>query len=1562
MDSSAHRSNLSPLKQALLALEEMEARLAESERGRTEPIAIIGMGCRFPGAENPASFWRLLHNGEDAVREIPSSRWKIDDYYNPDPDAPGKMSTRWGGFLDGVDRFDPEFFGISPREAVAMDPQQRLLLEVAWEALENAGQGPAHLKECQTGVFVGMTSDEYAQLFHRQNDLSVFNAYFASGVARSVAGGRISYTLGIQGPNLSIDTACSSSLVAVHMACLHLRMGECRMALAGGANVILSPEIGIAFSKAHMLAADGRCKTFDARADGFVRSEGCGLVVLKRLSDAVADGDSILALIRGSAVNQDGRSSGLTVPNRSAQEAVIARALASGRVQPQDVGYVEAHGTGTELGDPIEARALANVLGRGRPKETALVVGSVKTNLGHLESAAGIAGLIKTVLALQHQEIPPNLHFESMNPHIDWGGMPVEIPVQPRPWLRGEKRRIAGVSAFGFSGTNAHVVLEEAPLQALRQCEIERPLHILALSARTETALRNLGDRYADLLSDTSRELCDICHSANTGRMHFQQRLCVTGESAEGLRVALLRALPGARSIEREGIRPVFLFPGQGAQYVGMGAELYRTQPLFRSVMDECAELLKPELDLPLLEVLWGEHTHALHETSYTQPALFAIEYSLAALWRSWGVEPAAVLGHSVGEYVAACVAGVLSLADGLKLIAARARLMQSVSGRGAMAAVMAGESRVRDALMGLEARVSIAAFNAPENLVISGYEQELAIAEERLRSGGIPVKRLHVSHAFHSPQMAEIENAFTKVASEVRFAAPQLQLISSLTGEPVGREEMSRPEYWSRQIRQPVRFQQAVEQLRSYRVFVEAGPGTTLSGLGREAIGEEASLWVTSFRKDRGEWPQMLESLSRLYVRGADIDWRGFDEPYQRRKVALPTYPFERGHYWLETKPPQAEPHPPLSDAVDHGLQTASFDQWFYRIAWHEEDIRTEQAQTDCRSWFILPDQGGVAEALALTLRAAGCSSVIVRGLPGELARALEPADAASIGIVDLRSLGLHDGAVPEGAVRDGAAEAPCLALVKLVQEVAQKTRPGVRLWIVTQGAQATGRESASIFPWQAPLWGMARTLATEQPYLWGGIVDLDPSAQSTESAEMLWRQIASFDGEDQCAFRGGRRLVARLEREPISPASAPQFRADAAYLITGGFGGLGPEIARWMVRHGARRLILMGRTPLPPRQTWSKLQAEGRSGGAISTILELEKLGAAVHTAFVDVGDPAAVRDFFHSYQNECWPPIRGVLHAAGALRHALVTETTLDDLRASFQAKVHGAWLLHEALEKEPLDFFITFSSASSVLSSYRLGAYAASNSFLDALAEHRVNRGLPALSVSWGVWSEAGMAARGDGATVQTLSERGMSGMKTEEGLQCLGRLIGGANAHVCVMPVDWQKWIKMHPAYMAKPFFSQIVDGKLALSNEAQQSETGRMLLKQLENTHASTHLDILRDFVQALAKRVLEFSPDRWIDPQQPLNELGMDSLMALEFRNALVSAIGRTLPATLLFNHPAIEDIAAYLNAALGGNPIQADSCAALPDADRNALDKIEELSDEEVSRILAQKLGAVQ
>ncbi len=817
------------------------------------------------------------------------------------------MNARHASLLTDPAAFDAAFFGISPREAMTLDPQQRLALEVTWEAIENAGYSAASLAKAGAGVFLAVSNSDYGRLAFQNID--EIDTYTATGTCYSTAAGRISYFLGFTGPSVALDTACSGSLVAIHLASQSLRAGECRVALAGGVNLILSPEISVNLSKAHMLALDGRCKAFDVAADGYVRAEGCGIVALKRLSDAQADGDRILAVIRGSAINQDGQSGGLTVPSRPAQEAVIRRALAAASMAPDRVSYIEAHGTGTALGDPIEAHALAAVLGAKRTADNPLVLGSVKTNVGHLEAAAGVAGLIKIVLALQHLEIPPHLHFHKLNPHIDWNGVPVEIPVEARPWPSGPSPRVAGVSSFGFSGTNAHVIVEEAPvieeaLVAARAApSADRPLHILALSARTEIALDDLLQRYAAILAGADCALGDLSYTANAGRTHFATRAAYIGSSA-----SRMLGTPVARGRSEGAPEVVFLFPGQGSQYAGMASELFKTQPVFRDVLEECAALLVPHLDIPLPELLWGKSSHLLDQTVYTQPALFAVEYSLARLWQSWGIQPSAVLGHSIGEFTGAAIAGVFSLADGLKLIAARGRLAQEVGGRGGMFAAETGEADARRAMSGLEQRVSIAAVNGPRRVVVSGYEEELGQVAKRLENTGTRVKRLAVSHGFHSPQMAELEEAFEHVAGEIAFSRPHMELISSVTGRTVAPEELSHPGYWRRQLTQPVRFAEAIAGLEKYRVFVEAGPGSTLAGLGRECLGEsDERLWLASIRRSSGEWEQILESLAHLYVAGAEVNWQSFDAPYSRRKVALPTYPFERQRYWIANAQPAA-------------------------------------------------------------------------------------------------------------------------------------------------------------------------------------------------------------------------------------------------------------------------------------------------------------------------------------------------------------------------------------------------------------------------------------------------------------------------------------------------------------------------------------------------------------------------------------------------------------------------------------------------------------------------------
>nr|VFJ59819.1 MAG: Acyl transferase domain-containing protein [Candidatus Kentron sp. DK] len=969
---SGKLEGLSYIKRAALALREKQSELDAIKSARTEPIAIIGMGCRFPGAANPEAYWRLLQGGIDAVTEIPRERWDMDAWFDPDPEIPGKTYTRRGGFLPDIDRFEPGFFGISPREAVDMDPQQRLLLEVAWEALEDAGQAPEGLAESPVGVFVGITANDYggSMLFGRPEDIS---PYTASGSMLCIAAGRVSYVLGLQGPTLALDTACSSSLVAIHLACQSLRAGESELAVAGGVNLITAAESMVVASKIQALSPDGRCKTFDASGDGFGRGEGCGVVVLKRLSKAMADGDNILAVIRGSAIKHDGPSSALTVPNELSQEKVIREALENSGITPEKISYVEAHGTGTSLGDPIEVGALGAVFAENHSPDSPLTIGSVKTNFGHLEAAAGIAGLMKVVLALQHEQIPPHLHFKEPNPHIDWERLPFRVPVAGQPWPRGEARRIAGVSSFGMSGTNAHVVLEEAPVvgwdepanpnegvspgdsvgvrsspQPTVPMAPERPLHLLTLSAKSEAALRALADNYAIWLeAHPEVPLADVCFTAYTGRSHFEHRLAVAAGSPEEAGEKLRGADYVSGRIGEGKPKTAFLFTGQGSQYVGMGRGLFETEPLFRETLARCDAILRP-LDVPLLDLLYGDtggdaggaarqgdrstestvgsaalqggmentETTPLDQTIHTQPALFSLEYALAVLWQSWGIKPDAVMGHSVGEYVAACVAGVFSLEDALKLIAARGRLMQRLCEPGAMLALQTGEAEALELIAPFAGKLSLAAINGPESVVVSGEFDAMEALKNALADKGIKAKPLSVSHAFHSPMMEPMLAEFEQVARSVTYAKPTISLCSNVTGAMVTDEVViADPAYWVQHVREPVRFAAGVGALyaEGINTFLEIGPKPALLGMAGQCLPADADdtaiAWIPSLREGQEDWRQMLESLGRWHVRGGVIDWNAFDGgadggpdgKIPRRKVQLPTYPFQRQRYWID-------------------------------------------------------------------------------------------------------------------------------------------------------------------------------------------------------------------------------------------------------------------------------------------------------------------------------------------------------------------------------------------------------------------------------------------------------------------------------------------------------------------------------------------------------------------------------------------------------------------------------------------------------------------------------------
>jgi malonyl CoA-acyl carrier protein transacylase len=1577
------------------------------EKSQKEPLAIVGMACRFPGGANsPEAFWELLCNGVDAISEVPPNRWDINAYYDPDPDAPGKMYARYGGFVNQIEEFDAQFFGISPREALSLDPQQRLLLEVSWEALENAAIEPRTLVGSQTGVFVGMTTNDYLQrLFNRR--ITQIDAYEGTGNIHCVAAGRLSYILGLTGPSMAVDTACSSSLVTVHLALASLRNHECNLALVGGVNLLLAPEFSINLSKARMLAPDGHCKAFDASADGYVRAEGCGMIVLKRLSDAIKDKDRILATIRGSAVNQDGRSSGLTVPNGPSQQRVIRQALENSGVEPHQISYIEAHGTGTSLGDPIEVRSLAQVFGNYRSKDQPLTIASVKTNIGHLESAAGIAGLMKVVLQLQHQEIAPHLHFQKPNPHIDWENLPVMVPQNKMSWATTENSRLAGVSSFGISGTNAHVVLESAPKLEPVTSSVEPPLHLFTLSAKTASALEELVSRYQNYIQTNSDLLiADICYTVNTGREHFPYRLALVLQSKEQL-IEQLRDLKPGDKLPKKPSKIAFLFTGQGSQYINMGRQLYDTQPLFRQTLDQCNEILLTYLERSLLDIIYAPETEAerLNQTAYTQPALFAIEYALYQLWKSWGITPNIVMGHSVGEYVAACVAGVFSLEEALKLIAHRGKLMQQLPSGGEMVSVMASVEKVKSIIADYGDKVAIAAINSPQSTVISGASKAIEAIVEQLSKAGIKTKQLQVSHAFHSPLMKPMLAEFEQIANSITYNQPQIPIISNVTGK-LADENIATAQYWVNHIIQPVQFAKSMETLDEleYGIFVEIGPKPILLGMGRECLPENTGLWLASVRSQTPEWQQLLTSLASLYEAGITIDWSGFHRDYPGKKVILPNYPFQRERYWVEStelEQPAEFGSPensqtPITNFLDRGnteelmelLQKAgNFSEeqkkllpeilaalvkehqqhlvakenleWMLELVWQEqeriEEFAPSYSQTSPENWLIFADNQGIGQELSKLWSSLFKTCILV--FPGK----------------EYQQISAQEFIINPGNYQD---------FERLLQENQIPIKGIVYLWSLNavEAKDLTGAELeiASQIGCGGVLsliQSIAKQGYSQSPSLWlvtKGVQAVGETSKITGVAQStLWglgRVINNEHPELNC------RLV---DLDPLYDRNNAQSLG--AEISSDRAKNSENEIAFRNGKRYVHRIIKQQKIvkqSLPVKADGTYLITGGMGGigllvaqwlveqgakylvlvgrslpkeTARATLNRLEALGTQVIAIQADISIEAEVASLLNQI-NSTMPPLKGIIHAAGLVDNRRILEHQWELFTKVFAPKVSGTWNLHRLTQDLALDFFVLFSSISCILGSAGTANYAAANAFLDAMAHYRSSLNLPGLSINWGAWSEVGMIEKADRREVERLQTMGISLIAPQQGIAVLKQLLTQTSRQVTVLPIKWSEFIKQ--STNLSPFFANF-----NLAKPIQKSE----FLAQLEATKIDRRYQLVIDHVTEQVGQVLGRKLSS-AELEQGFFELGMDSLMAVELRNRLQKSMACSLPATLSFDYPNVKVLADYL--AKDILSIELARVAAHQDISQPSSDlltDLDELSESEIEQLLAEELALI-
>ncbi|WP_443072633.1 type I polyketide synthase [Streptomyces sp. RPT161] len=1529
-----------------------------------EPIAIIGMSCRFPGrVRSPEELWELLAAGTDAVAPLPADRGWDPDVHHPDPERAGKTSAAAGGFLDGAAEFDAGFFGISPREATAMDPQQRMLLELAWEAFERAGLDPASLRGSTTGTFVSALSQTYGAGASADAD-----GYQLTGTIPSVLSGRLAYVFDLAGPSVTVDTACSSSLVALHLACQSLRSGECSLALTGGATVLAGPDVLVSLSRHRVMAPDGRCKAFAESADGMGIAEGAGLLVLERLSDALRHGHRVLAVVRGSAVNSDGASNGLTAPSGPAQQRVIRQALANSGLAASDVDAVEAHGTGTALGDPIEAHALLATYGQDRGDNPPLLVGSVKSNIGHTQTAAGVAGVIKMVMALRHGWLPKTLHVTEPSSRIDWNAGALRLLTEAVPWpLLGRPRRCA-VSAFGMSGTNAHAVLEQAPTPAEQPvggtgalagpapAAADHPLTAgpasggpvaWPLSGKSAAALRAQAHKLLTHLENHPKlRPVDVGYSLATTRTAFEHRAVLVGDDRTALRESLAALAQGtAHPGVLRGTAPargpvVFVFPGQDAAWPGMAAELLDASPVFAARVDECQAALAPYIDWSLTGVMRSADGAPPLEgrPDVQQPVLWAVMVSLAAVWRSLGVEPAAVVGHSQGEVAAACVSGGLSLEDGARVVALRSRLIRErLSGSGAMMSVMAPPEQVQAVLDQISGAVSIAAVNGPRIVTVSGDPAALNEVERGLSAAGLMRWRLPgVDFAAHSAHIDQIEPELLKLLAGVRPRASQVPFYSTVTGGRLDTEELD-ARYWCRNLRQAVSFAETMTGLvrEGHGVMIEVSPHPVLAVGTSEIIEKAGSPAVTlgTLRRDDGGWDRVLRSLGEAHAHGVSVDWPTVLTG--GRVVDLPTYAFQHESYW--TAPPTPAPRTPgsadgpLWEAVEQqdaaalatliGLEAehkAALDTVLPALsAWRERQDQHALVST-CRyrtAWTPLrvPTSPSLTGTWLVVSTSSADGADVLDALTAHGARfrrvvldetCTDPETlTARLGDLDRAAGVLSLLATAEEADADRPALPTGLALTVSLTQALMTSGTRVPLWTVTRGAVSTGPADPVRNPRQAMTVGLARTATLEAPSLRGGLADL-PERLDAETAGRFASVLSQGPGEEQAAVRLSGVLVRRLVKAPARADAPATWTPRGTILITGGTGALGSRTARWLARQGAEHLVLLSRRgPAAP--------------GAAELVAELNAQGTIAEAVPCDLTDKEAVAAVLDELSAN-GTPVRSVVHMAGTRALGPLATAGLDHVADAVHTKVTGAAHLDELLDDSELDAFVLPASVAGMWGVGEHAAQAAAGAYLEALAAQRRARGACATSIFFGPWDEARRQLSESDS--EQLLRTGVSFLDGELALTALAQGVHEQESALAVADIDWKRYLPVVTTAGPNPFFSELPEAQI-LTQPAATRGDGEFTTR-LRSLPPTEQRRLLLDLIRSEAAAALGHASGDAVAEDTVFRANGMDSLAAVDLRNRLATATGTALPSTVVLTHPTPADLADHLLDHLATSP----------------------------------------